>query len=132
MSVSVAPLTTTVMSSIEQSRAGVASGVNNAVSRIAGLLAVAVLGAVFSLVFNRGIDRGLAVLSLPAAEQADVNEQRAKLAAMTKDDPRVRQMIGKSFVDAYGVVLWIAVGLALASSVSAAVMIDGRKDGKPA
>ena len=114
MSVSVAPLTTTVMSSIEQSRAGVASGVNNAVSRIAGLLAVAVLGAVFSFVFNRGIDRGLAVLSLPGAEQADVDAQRAKLAAMTTDDPRVRQMIGQSFVDAYGVVLWIAVGLALA------------------
>jgi EmrB/QacA subfamily drug resistance transporter len=127
MSVSVAPLTTTVMSSIEQSRAGVASGVNNAVSRIGGLLAVAVLGAVFSLVFNRGIDRRLPALSLSAAEQAQVNAQRVKLAAVTTDDPRVKQMVGRSFVDAYEVVLWIAIGLALASSASAALMIDGMK-----
>ncbi len=125
MSVSVAPLTTTVMNSIEQSRAGVASGVNNAVSRIAALLAVAVLGAVFSFVFNRGIDQGFERLSLPVAEREQVNAQRAKLAAMTTDDPRVREMIGQSFVDAYGVVLWIAAGLALSSSLSAAVMIDG-------
>jgi EmrB/QacA subfamily drug resistance transporter len=123
MAVSVAPLTTTVMSSIEQSRAGVASGINNAVSRVGGLLAVAVLGLVFSMVFGQRLDRGLDALTLPAAERVRVDRQRAKLGAIATNDLQVRRVIAQSFVDAYGVVLWIAVGLSLASAVSAAVLI---------
>jgi EmrB/QacA subfamily drug resistance transporter len=128
MAVSVAPLTTTVMSSIDQSRAGVASGINNAVSRVAGLLAIAVMGLVFATSFNDRLERGLDGLRLPAAERRAVEAQRMKLAAATSDDVRVRRLIGESFVGAYGVVLWIAVGLSLASALSAAAMIEARPE----
>jgi hypothetical protein len=126
MAVSVAPLTTTVMSSIDQSRAGVASGINNAVSRVAGLLAIAVLGLVFAATFNRRLELGLDGLGLPAAERQGVEAQRGRLAAATSDDVRVRRLIEGSFVGAYGVVLWIAVGLSVASAVSAMVLIEAR------
>ena len=124
MAVSVAPLTTTVMSSIDQSRAGVASGINNAFSRVAGLLAIAVLGLVFATSFNRRLERGMDSLGLPAVERQGIEAQRGKLAATMSDDARVRQLIGESFVGAYGVVLRIAIGLSVASALSAAVLIE--------
>jgi predicted MFS family arabinose efflux permease len=126
MAISVAPLTTTVMNSIEQGRAGIASGVNNAVSRIAGLLAIAVLGAVFGAAFNSRLDHGLPALRLPAEEVAAVNAQRAKIGGIETSDPRVKELVGESFAGAYGVVQWIAAGMTLTSSVCAAVMIDGK------
>jgi EmrB/QacA subfamily drug resistance transporter len=126
MAVSVAPLTTTVMNSIDQSRAGVASGINNAVSRVAGLLAIAAMGLVFSTAFYGRLERGLDRLGLPAAERRGVEAQRAKLAAARSEDLRVQRLIGESFVGAYGVVLWIAVGLSVASSLSAAALIESK------
>jgi hypothetical protein len=126
LAVSVAPLTTTVMSSIDQGRAGVASGINNAVSRMAGLLAIAVLGLVFATVFNRRLELGLDGLRLPSAQRQSVEAQKGRLAAAISDDARVRRLIGESFVGAYAVVLWIAVGLSVASAISAAVLIEAR------
>jgi hypothetical protein len=55
----VAPLTATVLSSVAQQHAGVASGVNNAVARIAGLLAIAVVGAVVASSFTSSLDHKL-------------------------------------------------------------------------
>jgi EmrB/QacA subfamily drug resistance transporter len=126
LAVSVAPLTTTVMSSIDQSRAGVASGINNAVSRVAGLLAIAVLGLVFATAFDRRLERGLDGLGLPAVERRGVEAQRGKLAAARSEDVRAQRLIRESFVGAYGVVLRIAVGLSVASALSAAVLIEAR------
>jgi len=52
MAVTVPPLTSTVMGAAGEARAGIASGVNNAVARIAGLLGVAVLGVVLFATFS--------------------------------------------------------------------------------
>jgi EmrB/QacA subfamily drug resistance transporter len=59
MSMTVAPLTATVLDSVAPNRVGIASGVNNGVSRVAGLLAIAVLGAVISAHFGARLDSEL-------------------------------------------------------------------------
>jgi MFS family permease len=130
MAVSVAPLTTTVMNSVDQDHAGAASGVNNAVSRIAALLAVAAFGALLSGVFQTALDRKMSDFGISATERAHVEGQRSRLVAAETDNPLARQAINEAFVAGYRVVLWFAAGLALASSLSAALLI--RAETKPA
>ena len=67
MGIVVSPLTTAVMNSIPDARSGAASGVNNAASRIAGVLAIAILGAVAGLIFASGSPAGARFGVIPLA-----------------------------------------------------------------
>jgi EmrB/QacA subfamily drug resistance transporter len=122
MATSVAPLTTVVMESVPSSEAGVASGVNNAVSRIAGLLAVAVFGLVLSAGFNRTLDRSISRMQLSPSVRQSVEMQRSKLAGAKIREPLVMHAFDEAFVSGYRDVTWISVGMALLSALSAQVI----------
>ena len=130
MAITVAPLTTTVMSSVPQHRAGVASGVNNAVARTAGLLAIAVLGIVMLQVFNHALDRRLLESKLPTSVIQSVEAQSTKLAAITIPENLdlatkrlIRQAIDESFVAGFRWVMAIGAALASASGIVTLTLI---------
>jgi EmrB/QacA subfamily drug resistance transporter len=124
MAISVAPLTTAVMNSVPSSEAGIASGVNNAVSRIAGLLAVAVFGLVLYSGFSRELNGRLDRLALSPVDREQIDRQRPKLAAAHSSDPRVSRAIAEAFVAGYREIIWVAVALALAGALSARILVD--------
>jgi MFS family permease len=124
MTMCVAPLTTTVMNAVDQADAGLASGVNNAVSRIGGLLAVAVFGVILLAGFNRGLDRRLDRLALTPQARQQADAQRPLLAAASDPDPRVQRAVDESFVAGYRWVIWVSVALAVVSSGCAWCWID--------
>jgi EmrB/QacA subfamily drug resistance transporter len=126
MAIIVAPLTTAVMEAVPSEEAGVASGVNNAVSRIASLLAVAVFGLVLFAGFNRALDRSLEGMQLSASLRQRVETQRSRLAGAEIGDVTVQRAFGEAFVSGYREVIWISVGLALLSALSAQ-MIGSKK-----
>ena len=124
MAISVAPLTATVMNAVTAERAGIASGVNNAVSRVAGVIAIAVFGAVLYAAFDRALDRQFDVYAVAPDIRARIDAQRRSLGAARSDDPAGEQAVKHAFVSGYRYVLWIAAALGAASAMSAALMIQ--------
>ena len=134
MTVTVAPLTTTVMNAVEQHNAGVASGINNAVSRTAGLMAIAVMGLVMLQVFSSSLAQRLTVLPLPSAVRQAVEAQSGSLAGIKlpqhisgTTQEILQRAINQSFVSGFRMVVLICAGLALASALAAWTLIEGKK-----
>jgi hypothetical protein len=135
MAVSVAPLTTTVMGSVDQQYIGTASGVNNAVSRTAGLIAIAVFGIVVLAVFSSSLTSHLSVLPIPAGVQHALIEQQNKLVGIeipaglisASTQAAVQRAIAESFITSFRVVMLIASALAVCSSLSSLLLIEGKK-----
>jgi EmrB/QacA subfamily drug resistance transporter len=133
MAISVAPLTTTVMNSISEDHAGIASGVNNAVSRTAGLLAVAVFGLIMFQAFNSCLEQRLNLIPIPVEVRQSLNAERLKLAAAeipgsVSEEMRVniKQAINDCFIFGFRRVMLVGALLALSGSLLAWLTIRSR------
>ncbi|WP_129648947.1 MFS transporter [Peristeroidobacter agariperforans] len=131
MAVSVAPLTTSVMRAVDDRHAGVASGINNATARIAGMLAVAVLGMVAVAAFGKAVDERLDRMSLSSETRALVRAEIPKLAEAqpprSMDEARrdeLQQAFKESFVYSFRLVSLVAAALAFASAVCGWLTIE--------
>lgn len=126
MAVCVAPLTTAVMNSVPVDEAGVASGVNNAISRFASLLSVALFGIVLLTAFRHDLRHRLDQFKVPAAERQSIQDQRLRLAAVQTDDPRAKMAVEEAFVFGFHRIIWLAVALSLAGAGCAQVLTKGQ------
>jgi MFS family permease len=131
MAVSVAPLTTTVMDSVDQRHAGVASGINNATARVAGALAVALLGAIAVGVMRNALDHRLAQLGTAPGLGRALQREAARLAEATvpanlsgAERATAMRALAESFLESFRVTMLVAAGLALLSAVCARLTIE--------
>jgi EmrB/QacA subfamily drug resistance transporter len=130
ITITVAPLTTTVMNALGPELAGTASGVNNAISRAAGLLAIALLGIVMSTAFNTHLATALASSQTPPDLAASMLAQRQNLAAMSVPQgipdataTALRHAIGMAFVAGFREVMLASAAVALVSALCAWLLI---------
>jgi hypothetical protein len=126
MAVSVAPLTTTVIGSVEDRCAGTASGINNAISRIAGMLAVALLRAFAVGTFGFALDPRLTELHVASDIQLALKAEVPKLAeaqvpSQVQGEQRLvlKQALEESFVRSFRLAMLVSACVALASALCA-------------
>jgi EmrB/QacA subfamily drug resistance transporter len=138
MGFTVAPLTTTVMSSVSDRHAGTASGINNATSRIAAVLAVAVLGSVALFHFGAEVRLRAEPLGLAAAVTADLQTEAARLGeasvptrVTSEQRQEVDMVLRGAFVDTYRLMMLLCMALAAISAVLSALMV-GKRRAQPA
>ena len=134
MALVITPLTTVALGSVEGEHSGLASGVNNAVARGAGLLAVAVLGVFVYGAFSANLDARLESINLSGEVRSELEAAKADLGAAEAPEgvdagtaAQIERAIDESFVAGFRAAMLVSAGLAFASALAAALLIDDRK-----
>ena len=130
MSFTVTPLTTTVMSAVASHYSGTASGVNNAISRIANVFANAILGALAILFFTAFLESNTKEISLTkdlrqqvVAESRNLGDAKVPSAIGEKNKLKIQKAYKESFIESYVQVMRICALLAILSALMAFVFI---------
>ena len=134
MALAITPMTTVALGSVEGEHSGMASGVNNAVARVAGLLAVAVLGSFIYWTFSSSLDARMEDMEMPGevrmameGAKADLGAAEAPAGVNAGTEAQIERAIDESFVAGFRAVMLASAGLALASALIAAFLIGDQK-----
>ena len=132
MGITVAPLTTAVMGSVPQHSAGIASGVNNAMSRASQVLALSIMGGIALVFFIGNLSPSVEALELPAEAEVQILDSASDLggipipeALSETETDSVRTVIREEFVAMFNLMMWIATGLCWLSAVLALIFVEG-------
>ncbi len=137
MGITVAPLTTAVMGAAPASSSGVASGINNAVARTAGVLAIAIVSSIALIRFGGLLDMNVANMGAPAAVQTQMHEEASKLADAKppEDIPAdmqlvLTQAVKMSYIETFRLISIIGAVMAWLSALLAFALVG--RERKPA
>jgi EmrB/QacA subfamily drug resistance transporter len=136
MALAITPLTTAALGSVDREHSGLASGVNNAVARVAGLMAVALLGVFVYGVFSMSLDARLHSIDLSVEVRSEMEAAKTHLGAAEAPEgvnagteAHIERAIDESFVAGFRAVMLVSAGLALASALVAALLVSDRSVG---
>jgi MFS family permease len=134
MALAITPLTTVALASVEGEHSGLASAVNNAAARVAAPLAVAVLGVFVYEVFSTSLDARMGDMNLPGEVRSEMEATQDDLGAAEAPEgvdaataAHIELAIDKSFVAGFRTVMVVCVGIALASALAAALLVDDKR-----
>ena len=133
MSLTVVPLTTTVMSSVEDQHSGTASGINNSMTRTANVLANALIGALAVILFANFLGPLISAMNLPTDTELAVMQQASNLGdaqipnnvsdEMQKD---IGEAYEQAFISMFDQIMYISAGLAWLSAFAALLLIRNK------
>ena len=136
MALAITPLTSAALGSVDREHSGLASGVNNAVARVAGLMAVALLGVFVYGVFSMSLDARLHRMDLSEEVRSEMEAAKTHLGAAEAPEgvnagteAHIERAIDESFVTGFRAVMLLSAGLALASALVAALLVSDRRVG---
>ncbi|MFL5468471.1 MAG: MFS transporter [Gemmatimonadaceae bacterium] len=135
MAITVAPLTTTVMAAVPSDHSGVASGINNTVARVAGLLAIAIFGVLLVRRFEAEMRPRLERMELSQEAKAQILEELPKMAGAQigsvsieeEERTQVKRAIDESFLAGFRIVVMGAAVLALGAAAFGSGISSDRK-----
>ncbi len=134
MAITVAPLTTAVMGAAPVETSGIASGINNAVSRSAQVLAIAIFGAIALISFSQTLSAQTSTIDLTNEQRQLLENEGRNLGGATPPENvdtetavLIQQTIRQSFVTVFRQIMWIGAGLSWISAVAAAILVEGKR-----